>query len=41
MSAADAAAVNPNGMKALLANDWSKFFFNVNPVFTNNPRNLA
>ena len=25
MSAADAAAVNPNAMKALLANDWIKF----------------
>ena len=32
-SAADAAAVNPNGIKTLLANDLITFFINGNPVY--------
>ena len=36
-SAADDAAVNPNGIKALLANGLITFF---HPVFTNEPRSL-
>ena len=32
-SAADPAAVNPNGIKTLLANDLITFFINGNPVF--------
>ena len=39
-SAADAAAVNPNGIKALLANGLIAFFINGNPVFINGPRSL-
>ena len=39
-SAADAAAVNPNGIKTLLANGLITFFINGNPVFNNGPRNL-
>ena len=34
-SAADAAAVNPNGIKKLLANGLITFFINGNPVFSN------
>ena len=34
-SAADAAAVNPNGIKALLANDLITVFINGNHVFNN------
>ena len=39
-SAADAAAVNPKGIKTLLANDLITFFINGNPVFSNGPSNL-
>ena len=39
-SAADAAAVNPNGIKTLLANGLISFFINGNPVFSNGPRTL-
>ena len=39
-SAADAAAVNPNGIKTLLANEVSTFFICGNPVFSNGPSNL-
>ena len=39
-SAADAAAVNPNGIKTLLANSSVTFFINGNPVFSNRPRSL-
>ena len=39
-SAADAAAVNPNGIKTLLANGLTTFFINGNPVFSNGPRSL-
>ena len=39
-SAADAAAVNPNGIKTLLANGLITFFINVNLVFSNGPRSL-
>ena len=39
-SAADATAVNPNGIKTLLANGLITFFINGNPVFNNGPRNL-
>ena len=37
---ADAAAVNPNGTKILLANGLVTFFINGNPVFNNGPRGL-
>ena len=39
-SAADAAAVNPKGIKTLLANGLIAFFINGNPVFNSGPRNL-
>ena len=39
-SATDAAAVNPKGIKALLANGLITFFINGNPVFSNGPSNL-
>ena len=39
-SAADAAAVNPKGIKTLLANDLITFFINGGPVFNNGPSNL-
>ena len=39
-SAADAAAVNPKGIKTLLANGLIIFFINGNPVFSNGPSNL-
>ena len=39
-SAADAAAVNPKGIKMLLANGLITFFINGNPVFSNGPRSL-
>ena len=39
-SAADAATVNPNGVKTLLANVLGIFFINGNPVFNNRPRSL-
>ena len=38
-SAADAAAVNPKGIKTLLANGLITFFIKGNPVFSNGPRN--
>ena len=40
MSAPDAASVNRNGIKTILTNDWSTFFFNGTPVFCNGPRSL-
>ena len=36
----DAAAVDPNGIKTLLANGLITFFINGNPVFSNGPRSL-
>ena len=39
-SAADAAAVNANGIKMLLANDLITFFIIGNPVFNNVPKSL-
>ena len=39
-SAADTAAVNPNGTKALLANGLVTFLINGNRVFSNEPRSL-
>ena len=39
-SAADAAAVNPNGTKTLIANGLIRFFINGKPVFSNGPRSL-
>ena len=39
-SSADAAAVNPKGIKTLLANGLITFFINGNPVFSNGPRSL-
>ena len=39
-SAADAAAVNPKGIKTLLANGLITFVINGNPVFSNGPSNL-
>ena len=39
-SATDAAAVNSNGIKALLANDLSTFFAKGKPVFNNGPRSV-
>ena len=39
-SAADALAVNHNGIKTLLANGLISFFINGNPVFSNRPRSL-
>ena len=40
-SATVAAAVNPDGIKALLANDLITFFIKGNPVFSNGPWSLA
>ena len=40
VSAADAAAVNPNGIKILLANGLSIFFISAKPGFNNGPRSL-
>ena len=40
-SAADAAAINPNGIKTLLANGLVTFFTSGNPVFNNGPRSLS
>ena len=37
-SAADATAVNPKGIKTLLANGLITFFISGNPVFSNGPR---
>ena len=39
-SAADAAAINPNGIKTLLANAWSTFFIKDNPVFSKGPKSM-
>ena len=39
-SAADAAVVNPKGIKTLLANGLITFFINGNPVFSKGPRSL-
>ena len=39
-SAANAAAVNPKGIKTLLANGLITFFINGNPVFSNGPSSL-
>ena len=39
-SAADAAVVNPKGIKTLLANGLITFFIKGNPVFSNGPRSL-
>ena len=39
-SVADAAAVNHNGIKTLLANGLSTFPIKSNPVFNNGPRSL-
>ena len=39
-SAADAAVVNPKGIKTLLANGLITFYINGNPVFNNGPRIL-
>ena len=39
--AAAAAAVNPTGIKTLLANGRSTFFLKGNPVFSNGPESLA
>ena len=38
--AADAAAVNPNGIKTLLANGLSAFLIKGNPAFSNGPKSL-
>ena len=39
-SVADAATVNPNGIKTLLADSLSMSFINVKPVFCNGARSL-
>ena len=39
-SAPDAAAVNPYGIKTLLADGLITYFTNGNPVFNNGPRSL-
>ena len=39
-SAADAAVVNPKGIKTLLANGLITFFISGNPVFSTGPRSL-
>ena len=39
-SAADAAAINPKGIKTLLVNGLITSFINGNPVFSNGPRSL-
>ena len=39
-SAADATAVNPKGIKTLLAYGLITFFVNGSPVFSNGPSNL-
>ena len=39
-SVADAAAVNPNGIKRLLASGLSTFFIKGNPVFSKGPKSL-
>ena len=37
---ADTAAINPNGIRTLLANGSSTFFNKGNPVFSNGPESL-
>ena len=39
-SVADAAEINPNGIKTLLVSDWSIFFINIEEVSINGPRSL-
>ena len=39
-SVADAAAINPNGIKTLLANGLSIFPIKANPAFNNGPKSL-
>ena len=39
-SIADAAAVNPNGIKTLLTNRFNTFFIKGNPVFSNGSKSL-
>ena len=39
-SVADAGAVNPNGIKTLLANGLSTFLVKGKPVFSNGPKSL-
>ena len=39
-SVADAAVVNPNEIKTLLANGLSTFFIKCNPDFSNSPKSL-
>ena len=39
-SAANVSAVNPNGVKTLLANELITFVINCNPVFNIGPRNI-
>ena len=39
-SAADAAAVNSNDIKIIVANDWDEFFINGKPVNSNGRRSL-
>ena len=39
-SVADAAPVDPDGLKTLLANGLSTFFIKIKPVFSNGPRSL-
>ena len=40
VSAADTVAVNPNGIKTLLANGLITFYIKGNPAFSNGPRSL-
>ena len=40
VSTVDAAAVNPNGIKTILANDFSTFFIKEKQVFNNDSRSL-
>ena len=40
MSIADADAVNPNGIKTLLANGLNKFFIKAKTVFNNGAKSL-
>ena len=40
VSAADAAAVNPNGIKTLIADGLITLFINGSPVFNNGPRSI-
>ena len=39
-AAAAAAAVNPNGIKTLLANGFITLFIRSNPVYSNGPKSL-